>query len=557
MEYKNQLRIWNGWGLIENQKFIEEKKNLQEKLKEFLNFYFPSKSEFSFSIKREEILARVTDSKISFFEIENNEILKKILKIDKQIRLDYSFGQSFPDWISFRTGWNLKITDAVAIPKSLEEIQTILEFCKKNHYRLIIYGGGTSVVGHIKPELKRPTITLSMEKINRLKEINKVNSYAIFEAGISGPELEEQLQKFGYRLGHYPQSFELSTLGGWIATRSSGQQSLYYGRIEDLFLGGKILTNQGILEIYPNPASSAGPDLKEFILGSEGRIGILFEAIVKIRPLPEVEEFHGLFFKDSIKAIDFIKNVVRIRTNLSMIRLSFPEETKVNLEMAKVMSNQKSVEYLEKILKFKGFHSNYLMMIVGFTGTKKEVEFSKKLVFNIVKDYGGYVNRIFLSSKLGKSWQKARFTTPYLRNLLWDIGYGVDTLETCLPWEKILEAKDKIELSIKTAAQKFNEKILVYTHLSHVYLNGSSLYVTFIFPLKSNPEEIFLMWKEIKESASKTIVELKGTISHQHGVGKDHKPYLISEKGKIGMDWLETLIKHSDPDQILNNNNLI
>lgn len=557
MEYKNQLKIWNGWGLIENQKFIQEKQNLQEKLKEFLNYYVPLKSEFSLSIKREEILEQITDSRISFSEIQNNEILRKILKIDKQIRLDYSFGQSFPDWISFRTGWNLKITDAVAIPESINEIQSIVEFCKKNNYRLIIYGGGTSVVGHIKPELERPTITLSMEKINRLKEINKSNSYAIFEAGISGPDLENELQRFGYRLGHYPQSFELSTLGGWIATRSSGQQSLYYGRIEDLFLGGKILTNQGIMEIYPNPASSAGPDLKEFILGSEGRIGIILEAIVKIRPLPEVEEFHGLFFKDSKKAIDFIKNIIRLKTNLSMIRLSFPEETKVNLEMAKVMSNQKSIEYLEKILKFKGFHSNYLMLIMGFTGIKKEIQFSKKLVFDIAKDYDGYTNTLFLSSKLGKSWQKARFTSPYFRNLLWEIGYGVDTLETCLPWEKILEAKEKIELAIKTAAQKFNENILVYTHLSHVYLNGSSLYVTFIFPLKSNPEELYLMWKEIKDSASKTIMELKGTISHQHGVGKDHKPYLIFEKGKIGIDWLKTLIKYSDPVQIFNNNNLI
>ncbi|MFN3604196.1 MAG: FAD-binding oxidoreductase [Leptonema sp. (in: bacteria)] len=557
MNYKNQQRIWNGWGILTNpywQSFENQK--LQKELENFLNVYLPRKS-LPISVSRNEILSKIDESKISIQDLEKYPKLKDIVNLEKEVRLDYSFGQSFPDWVRFRTGWDLKITDAVAFPKSIEDLQSIYDFCRIHDYRMILYGGGTSVVGHILPENDKPVITVSMEKLNQLKEINQKNSYAVFEAGISGPEIEEELQKYGYRLGHYPQSFELSTLGGWIATRSSGQQSLYYGKIEDLFLGGKLFTKSGILEIFPIPASSAGLDLKHLLLGSEGRLGVIFEATMKIRQLPEIEEFHGIFFKNSEKAIDFIRRILSIKMAISMIRLSFPEETKINLEMAKATGHRKWVEYLESFLKFKGFRDSFLMMIVGFTGTKKEVGFSKKLVFKMIKDFGGYTNSFFLSKRLGEGWKRNRFFSPYLRNILWDLGYGVDTLETCLPWENILMAKTKIEETIRSVVKRFGEEIIVYSHLSHVYLNGSSLYTTMVFPLKTHPEEIFLMWKEIKLSASNVITELKGTISHQHGVGKDHKPFLIKEKGVMGMQWMEFFIKNSDPEGIWNNKNLV
>lgn len=558
MEYKNQNRFWNGWGNLKNSKWTTlSKESLQRELRNFLNMHLNRKESFPYSITREEMLAKIKNSTISFSDIQNHKILKEIVTLDKGIRLDYSFGQSFPDWIRFRTGWNINITDAVAFPRSEEEIVILFEFCKQYDYRCILYGGGTSVVGHIQIDSEKPTITVSLEKFNRIKEINRVNSYAIMEAGISGPEIEEGLLKYGYRLGHYPQSFELSTLGGWIATRSSGQQSLYYGRIEDLFLGGKILTEKGILEIFPNPASSAGPDLKHLILGSEGRLGVILEAIVKIRPVPEAEEFYGLFFRDTKQAIEYIKKILNFKTAISMIRLSFPEETKVNLEMAKHTGNRKSIEFLEELLRFKKFFDSFLMLVLGFTGTREEVQFSKRIAFRIARDFGGYANSFLFSKKLGSAWERNRFFSPYLRNLLWELGYGVDTLETCLPWDKILEAKEKIENAIKITSEKFKENLIVYTHLSHVYLNGSSLYTTFIFPLKSNPEEIFAMWKEIKQSASETITNLKGTISHQHGVGKDHKPFLIKEKGILGIEWIKLVIDHFDPKQVLNNKNLI
>jgi len=551
MEYRNKLRKWNGWGKVN---FSLYDKNTLEELQRFLIEYLGKPHFVPREIPKQELLNKILDSNINiskeFKEVENR------IFTEKEIRLDYSFGQSFPDWISFKTGWNVNITDAVAIPTNLNELKLIYQLCKKNNYKLLIYGGGTSVVGHIRPE-NHPVITLSMEKFNKVLEVNKKNSYAIIQAGANGPEIESQLQQFGYRLGHYPQSFEYSTLGGWIATRSSGQQSLYYGRIEDLFLGGKVLTDEGEMQILPVPASSAGPDLKYWILGSEGRTAIIFEAIMKIRKLPEKEEFYGIFFKDTKSGIDFIRQAVQLKTSLSMVRLSFPEESSINLQMAKATGHQKTIGYLNHFLSFKGFKNNFCMMVLGFTGTRKEVQLSKNIIFNLIKDFDGIVKPLFISKKLGKSWEKNRFYTPYLRNTLWELGYGVDTLETCLTWDKIEKAKEEIEQAIRKIAHNYNEKVIVYTHLSHVYLNGSSLYTTYIFRLKENPEELFQFWKSMKHAASKVITELNGTISHQHGVGKDHKEYLIFEKGNAGINWIKKYLEFADPALIFNNKNLI
>ncbi len=544
ISYRNQSRIWNGWG-NKNQKVFYDKKN---ELKNFLESRL-GKSYSHKEISREEIKKMIHP---------RVQIQKPYIYQNLDIIIDYSFGQSFSDWIRFKMGYNLRFTDAVAIPSTIEELRELLNISREMDYKIIIYGGGTSVVGHITPESEKPVITVSMEKFNRVLNINQENLSALIQAGANGTEIETQLGQYGFRLGHYPQSFEFSTLGGWIASRSSGQQSLYYGRIEDLFLGGKLITYEGIFEVPPIPASSAALDLKHFILGSEGRIGILYEATVKIRKIPEKEEFLGLFFSNFEEAIQFIREVLQIKTSLSMIRMSFPEESLIHLEMAKYTGNKKIIEYLMKFLNIKGFKEHqFAMMILGFTGLKEEVSDAKKKVISLAKRFKIFYEPYLIAKKLGHSWEKNRFLNPYLRNILWDAGYGVDTLETCISWDKVSFLKRKIEEAIIEAADKYKEKVIVYTHISHIYLNGSSLYTTYIFRNKEDPEENYNFWKEMKTSASKVIVESGGTISHQHGVGKDHKEYLIYEKQKMGLNIIKTLIEKFDPYQILDNKNII
>ena len=221
------------------------------------------------------------------------------IDVSPATRLLHARGQSLPDWFALRFGRVSRVPDGVAFPESAEEVRELLTYARDAGACVIPYGGGTSVVGHINPppdDVEQPALTVSLARMRRLLDLDESSRLATFGAGVTGPDLESQLRVRGYTLGHFPQSFEYSTLGGWIVTRSSGQQSLAYGRIERLFAGGRIETPAGTLRIPTVPASAAGLDIRELILGSEGRIGIVTEATVRVRPIPAHESFHGWFF---------------------------------------------------------------------------------------------------------------------------------------------------------------------------------------------------------------------------------------------------------------------
>ncbi|MGD8633756.1 MAG: FAD-binding oxidoreductase, partial [Anaerolineales bacterium] len=218
---------------------------------------------------------------------------------DPALRVLHARGQSLPDWIALRSGRLGAIPDAVAFPQSAQQVRSLLSYAGQHHIQLIPYGGGTSVVGHINPLQEfGPALTVSMRRMNKLLELDSDSRSATFGAGINGPEIEARLGEYGFTLGHYPQSWEYSTLGGWIATRSSGQQSYFYGRIEDLLLGASIESPAGGLIMPVQPASAAGPDIRQTLLGSEGRMGVITEATVRVRPLPESEVFCAAFFPE-------------------------------------------------------------------------------------------------------------------------------------------------------------------------------------------------------------------------------------------------------------------
>jgi len=228
-------------------------------------------------------------------------------------RLQHARGQSLPDWVALRSGRVGVFPDAVAYPASDEEVRSLLEFARANHIRLIPYGGGTSVVGHINPVADAvPTLTVDLSRLSKLLELDEVSRLATVEAGVRGPELEAQLQRLGFTLGHYPQSFEFSTLGGWIATRSTGQQSYFHGRIEDNFAGGRMETFLGRLDLAPLPASAAGPDLRQLVLGSEGRLGLITRAVTRVRRLPEVDAFFAAFFRTWQEGLDAVRHIVSL-----------------------------------------------------------------------------------------------------------------------------------------------------------------------------------------------------------------------------------------------------
>ena len=348
----------------------------------------------------------------------------------------------------------------------------------------------------------------------------------------------------------FPQSFELSTLGGWIATRSSGQQSLGYGRIEDLFAGGQLLTPTGLFNLPVFPASAAGPDLRELVLGSEGRIGIITEATVRITPLPEREAFHAVFFPNFEAGLTAVRQLAQSNIPMSMMRLSTAIETMTTLALA---GHERLIATLEKALSIRGIKDDKCLLLLGFTGNEPIVKAARKAALHITgKNHGIHVGRQF-----GKQWHKGRFRTPYLRNTLWEAGYAVDTLETATTWNNIPQMMTAVDKALHQSAAQFNEKIHVFTHLSHVYADGASVYTTYIFRLAGSGEETISRWRNMKHAASQAITANHGTISHQHGIGIDHAPYLEAEKGELGLKTLKNVFSIFDPEGVLNPGKLI
>ncbi|HYN41221.1 MAG TPA: FAD-binding oxidoreductase [Thermoanaerobaculia bacterium] len=473
------------------------------------------------------------------------------LTLDPWERLLHARGQSLPDWIALRCGRIGTVPDAVAFPETGDAVASLLAWARERDARLIPYGGGTSVAGHVTPQCSAaPVVTIDLTRLSRLVAFDETSRLATFGAGVKGPDLEAELRARGFTLGHFPQSFELSTLGGWIATRSSGQQSLGYGRIERLFAGGSVETPAGRLDLPPFPASAAGPDLRELVLGSEGRLGVLTEGTVRVSPVPVSEEVHGVFLPDFPSAIAAVRDIAAMRLPLSMLRLSTPEETRTTLLLA---GHERLIRALETYLSLRGAREEKCLLLVGISGSENLVRQTRRQALGALAMRGG----VAAGKGFGREWNKNRFRAPYLRNALWEAGWAVDTLETAAPWSRVPELLASVETALRTGLAAEGERVHAFTHLSHVYLDGSSLYTTYLFRLAADPDVNLARWRTLKTAASDAIVAGGGTISHQHGVGTDHAPWLAAEKGELGIRALSGLLRTFDPDGLLNPGKLV
>jgi alkyldihydroxyacetonephosphate synthase len=467
-----------------------------------------------------------------------------------QARLTHATGQSLQDWLRLRYGRIATAPDAVAYPESADDVRDLLRWAAEHDAAVVPYGGGTSVAGHLDAVGARPTLSVDMSRMRALVSIDPEAQLAVFEAGVAGPDLEAQLRAHGHTLGHFPQSFEYSTLGGWVVTRSSGQQSLRYGRIEQLFAGGRVETPAGTLAIPTFPASAAGPDLRELVLGSEGRLGIVTEATVRISRLPPYEAFHAVFFPDWSAAERAVRTIVQARLGLSMLRLSNAVETATMLTLA---GHGRQVALLEAWLKLRGAGEGKCMLLVGASGEKSQARPALRSALALARRDGG----VHAGRGLGERWKRNRFRNVYLRNSAWAHGYAIDTVETALDWPRVTPAMRAIERAAHDALAQDGERAHAYTHLSHLYPQGASVYSTFIWRLAGDYDADLARWRLLKTAVSEVIVAHGGTISHQHGVGRDHAPWLVHEKGVLGMAALRTLFREFDPDGRMNPGKLV
>ena len=525
------MRRWNGWG-DDSDHFA-----LTEEARNFLKLRIGDGMPGT-DVSREAALTSVPQSRLK---------ISSTFAVDAPTRLDHARGQSFPDWAAMRYGLMGPYADGVATPTTHEEATQALAEAMRIGAIVIPYGGGTSVVGHLDvPNSDRPVVNISLEKMNRLLALDESSMLATFGAGTPGPQVEAQLASKGYLVGHFPQSYEYSTLGGWVVTRSSGQQSYRYGRIENLFAAGKLATPRGELKVGGVPASSAGPDLREAVMGSEGRFGLLTEVTARIRRRPQRDDFHGVFFPSWEQGFAAVQTMVQEDVPLSMLRLSNEIETETQLAL--VAGHRTAIEWLQRYLRLRGCGPGQCMLMIGVTGSDHECSYARHRALDVVARFGG----VHVGRFMGKAWAKNRFRGPYLRNSLWEQGYAADTVETAINWPRATSLMRAIEAAAHDTLGKQNERVHAFTHLSHVYRQGCSIYSTFVYRSAGNYEADMARWQPLKQRLCETIVEHGGTISHQHGVGSDHAPYLAAEKGELGMALIRSMAREFDPQGMMN-----
>jgi alkyldihydroxyacetonephosphate synthase len=529
------VKRWNGWGDSEQDYPLTD--DARRFLRERLGDPAPVRDATLEDALRGVPASRLSDS--------------TRLDTTAETRLRHARAQSFPDWLAMRSGRPGPVPDAVAFPETHAAAQDVLNEAQRAGAVVIPYGGGTSVVGHLAvPAGARPVISLSLERMNRLLDVDETSWLARFGAGTPGPQVEAQLAARGYLLGHFPQSYDYSTIGGWVVTRSSGQQSLRYGRIENLFHSGRLATFKGEWRAGAVPASSAGPDLREAVLGSEGRLGVLTEVTARIRPLPEREVFHAAFLPTWEQGMAAIRALGQSEIALSMLRLSNEVETETQLALA---GHARLIAWLERYLKLRKVGAGKVMLLIGVTGSAACVKRALRDALALARQHGG----VHAGAKPGAGWVKNRFRSAYLRNSLWDAGYAVDTMETCLNWPQVTAYMRAVEQAARDAFKADEARVHAYTHLSHVYRQGCSVYSTFVWRASGDADRELMRWTRFKRAVSETIVKHGGTISHQHGVGADHAPYLPAEKGAAGMDLLRAMAREFDPDGLLNPGKLL
>jgi len=467
------------------------------------------------------------------------------VKTDDFERAFHARGKSYHDLLHLRAGNLETAPDAVVYPASTGECLAAVQFAAAENIALIPYGGGSSVVGGVTG-LAAPgqhgVISLDMTLLDQVLEIDEEALTARVQAGVYGPQLEAALQNRGFTLGHYPQSFEFSTLGGWIAPRGAGHQSNKYGKAEHWLVGATLATPKGLWHTERFPGSAAGPQMRDIVAGSEGILGVIIEAIVKIHPAPEVKDYRGYLFMDFAAGVAAAREMMQTGVQTAMIRLSDENETR--FYTALTLGGQEPDPSVR-----------FCAMLVGLEGSPAEVAHALGESRAIIEKHGG----MHMGESLGENWYKGRFETPYLRDPMMDRGLGVDTLETATHWSNLLRLHDITAKALSDAldahAAAPGAHGIVMSHLSHAYPDGASLYFTLAFPRA--PERAVEQWLAVKNAASGAIVANGGTISHHHGVGIDHLPWIQTEKGAHGIAALKALKRELDPAGILNPGKLL
>ena len=471
-------------------------------------------------------------------------------------RITHAVGRSLPDLLRLRRGEIEAVPEAVVYPADEGAVAAVLRVAADANLAVIPFGGGSSVVGGVEPRTapgQAGALSLDTTRLDRLLRIDTESRTATFQAGIDGPALEAALAQRGYTLGHFPQSFEHSTLGGWIATRSVGQQSDGYGGIDALLVCARVVTPAGVIRTLDVPRAASGPELNQLLLGSEGVLGVIVEATVRVRPAAVRADERGMLFRSFAAGVAAVREAARAEIPVAMMRLSDGDETELSLllrhDPARRFDPTATALSLAERL---GYGTGRCALLYGAEGSDaRHVAATMRRARNLLLRSGG----LPLGRSPGRSWRRERFRTPYLRDWLLDHGVAVDTMETALPWARLEAGHDAIVRALRGAAETHAGAGLAMSHLSHSYPDGACLYFTVLYPIEVGRE--LSQWTAIKRDATEAIVAAGGTISHHHGVGVDHRPWMAREKGALGVEALRAVKRAVDPSGLMNPGKLL
>ncbi|MDD4000094.1 MAG: FAD-binding oxidoreductase [Bacilli bacterium] len=504
-------------------------------------------SDDDFKKHRELGLEEVSFKKEISLSVEQINYFKEIVgaenvATDDFSRLSVAYGKTMYDLLRLRKGIVENVPDAVIYPRTKEEIEKIVTYCSKNLIPVYVYGGGSSVTRGV--ECMQGGISFDIRRnFNKVVSFNEIDQTITVEAGMSGPKLEETLnmapELFGskerYTCGHFPQSFEYSVVGGWVVTRGAGQNSTYYGKIEDLVLGQSYATPIGVIETDSYPAKATGPSVDQIMIGSEGAYGVLTHVTLRFFKLrPENHYRFSFMFRTWEEAQAAAREVMQSEIGKpSVFRLSDPEETEVMMRLYRIQETP-----LNGFLKMKGF-KNEKCLLLGFTdGEKGYCKNVYKNLKKICKRHRG----MSLTGYPAKAWEKGRFTDPYLRDTLQDFGIMIDTLECTVNWSNMNQVYKDVRAYCKSRPDT-----ICMSHMSHVYPQGANLY--FIFVARMTELDEFI---EYHSGILNAIQKSGATMSHHHGIGKMFAPWLEGQIGSNQMEIFKALKRHFDPNNIMN-----
>ncbi|MBJ8346795.1 FAD-binding oxidoreductase [Antrihabitans sp. YC2-6] len=457
---------------------------------------------------------------------------------DKSARLLRAGGKSTFDLLRRRSTDPQNAPDAVLFPADHDEVVAVLQYCSANRIAVVPFGGGTSVVGGVDPERggSDAAIALDLRRLNSLSAIDPISGTARMGAGLTGPQAEELLGAHGLSIGHFPQSFQFASIGGFAATRSSGQASAGYGRFDDMVAHLKVATPRGTIELGKPPASAAGPDLRELFVGSEGAFGVITEVTLRVHPVAERTDYQAWSFPDFTTGAAALRAVVQAGVAPTVLRLSDEAESGVNLAMADKAGGAAV--------------TSGCLAITTFEGTAAHVASRAAEASAILTENGGTA----LGADPARQWEHGRFNAPYMRDALLDSGVLCETLETATTWSNLGTLRGAVTAALSEALTGQGTPPLVLCHISHTYPTGASLYFTVICAQKDDP---IAQWTVAKRAASDAMVGNGGTITHHHAVGSDHRPWMTAEVGDLGVEILRAVKNVVDPAGILNPGKLI